>query len=163
MATALPFAGGDEICDACLQQKADRAVFPSFSSHVAASLLDRCESPIEKLLTLAILLEVTWLRSRGVKGIVVDSQREVPPYRADVALEFEGRRAIVECDGHDFHERTKDQAARDKRRDRAIQMGGYMVLHFTGSEIHADPEGCAHEALKAVGATIEQLVGTFSR
>ena len=28
---------------------------------------------------------------------------------------------VVECDGHEFHERTKAQAARDRERDRGLQ------------------------------------------
>lgn len=46
---------------------------------------------------------------------------------------------VVEIDGHDFHERTKQQAARDRSRDRALTAGGYKVLRFTGSEVYSDP------------------------
>lgn len=46
---------------------------------------------------------------------------------------------VVELDGHDFHERTKEQATRDKRRDREFVQGGFTVLRFTGSEIYASP------------------------
>lgn len=49
---------------------------------------------------------------------------------------------VVECDGHDFHEKTKEQAARDKERDREIQIAGYAILRFTGSEIHNNPGDC---------------------
>jgi hypothetical protein len=45
----------------------------------------------------------------------------------------------VECDGHDYHERTKEQAQRDKARDRALQSIGWRVARFTGSEIWTDP------------------------
>ena len=54
---------------------------------------------------------------------------------------------VVECDGHNFHERTKEQAARDRRRDREIQERGFKVARFTGAEIWADPFGCAAQAL----------------
>lgn len=54
---------------------------------------------------------------------------------------------IIECDGHEFHERTKEQAARDKARDRNIQERGYKVLRFTGSEIWRDPFACADTAM----------------
>lgn len=54
-------------------------------------------------------------------------------------------RLIVECDGHDFHERTKQQAARDRARDRIAQYEGLPILRFTGSEIWNDPLACAHE------------------
>ena len=46
----------------------------------------------------------------------------------------------VELDGHDFHEKTKKQAEKDKRRDRVLQSHGYLVARFTGSEVYNDPE-----------------------
>jgi very-short-patch-repair endonuclease len=57
---------------------------------------------------------------------------------------------VVECDGHDFHERTKEQAQRDKSRDRAIQAGGYKVFRFTGSEIFRNPFAGAQEVEKII-------------
>lgn len=55
------------------------------------------------------------------------------------------RRLVVECDGHEFHERTKEQAAKDKSRDRALNGLGYDVFRFTGSELWRDPFGCAEQ------------------
>jgi len=55
------------------------------------------------------------------------------------------RAVIVECDGHEFHERTKEQARRDKARDRDMAANGYTVMRFTGSEIHADAKECADQ------------------
>jgi hypothetical protein len=43
---------------------------------------------------------------------------------------------VVELDGHDFHERTKEQAQRDKERDRNMTRAGYKIMRFTGSEIY---------------------------
>jgi len=54
---------------------------------------------------------------------------------------------IVECDGHDFHDRTKDQARKDRSRDRALQSLGYRVFRYTGSDIWEDVFKCAHEAV----------------
>ncbi len=48
----------------------------------------------------------------------------------------------VECDGHDFHERTKEQAARDKARDRDLAQMGIHVMRFTGSEINRNAAAC---------------------
>lgn len=53
------------------------------------------------------------------------------------------RKLVVECDGHNFHERTKEQAARDRARDRAMTLDDYTVMRFTGSEIWKDAWGCA--------------------
>lgn len=61
------------------------------------------------------------------------------------------RQVVVECDGHDFHERTKDQAAHDRSNDRAAVQAGYPVLRFTGSEIWRDPWGCAGEVISFLG------------
>lgn len=49
---------------------------------------------------------------------------------------------VIECDGHDFHEKTAAQAHKDKLRDRRLQADGFTVLHFTGSEIYKDPTAC---------------------
>ena len=54
-------------------------------------------------------------------------------------------KVVVECDGHDFHERTKEQARKDRRRDRELQAKGYLVLRYTGSEVWRDPWGCVED------------------
>jgi very-short-patch-repair endonuclease len=51
----------------------------------------------------------------------------------------------VECDGHDFHERTKEQAANDRARDRELLAAGIPVFRFTGSQIFRTPEKCVDE------------------
>jgi len=58
---------------------------------------------------------------------------------------FHATKVIVECDGHEFHERTKEQATRDKARDRNLQALGFQVFRFTGSEIFAQACKCALE------------------
>jgi very-short-patch-repair endonuclease len=47
-----------------------------------------------------------------------------------------GNKLVIECDGHDFHEKTKTQAQYDKERDRFLMSKGYTVFHFTGSELY---------------------------
>ncbi len=53
---------------------------------------------------------------------------------------------VIEVDGHDYHERTKEQARRDRSRDRQMMMHGWVPLRFTGSEIYRDASACAVEA-----------------
>ena len=55
-------------------------------------------------------------------------------------------RIAVELDGHDFHEKTKEQASRDKKRDRDFVLAGWTVLRFSGSDIYRS----AHDALREV-------------
>ena len=57
---------------------------------------------------------------------------------------------IVECDGHEFHDRTKEQASRDRERDRRLQKLGYPVFRYTGADIWGDVFKCALDALKSL-------------
>jgi len=60
-------------------------------------------------------------------------------------LPKENIRLVVECDGHDFHEKTKEQAKRDKQRDRKLVMDGVLVLRYSGSEIYKPHGGIGNE------------------
>ncbi len=77
-------------------------------------------------------------------------------YRSDFCLggRLAARLILIECDGHDYHERTKEQAIHDRRRDADAQLDGYAILRITGSEIHNDPMGCvvlAFDFAKCIG------------
>jgi very-short-patch-repair endonuclease len=80
-------------------------------------------------------------------------QAIVGDFRVDFLMEFRGSNfgvdwgLAIEIDGHDFHERTKEQAAHDKSRDRNLVALGYHTLRFTGSEVYANPGACAKQAL----------------
>lgn len=50
---------------------------------------------------------------------------------------------IVECDGHDFHHKTKGQVKCDNERQLALQMAGYEVVRFSGTQIYENPLKCA--------------------
>lgn len=58
-------------------------------------------------------------------------------------------KCFVECDGHDFHERTKEQARRDRARDRHLQALA-PVLRFTGQELWEDSEKCWQETVECL-------------
>jgi hypothetical protein len=55
---------------------------------------------------------------------------------------------IVECDGHEFHDRSKQQASRDRERDRELKKLGYEVFRYTGADIWKDALKCAREAVQ---------------
>lgn len=118
-------------------------------------ILNWCESPIESQLLTGL---VNAARRRGlgleVQGATVAAgptkfsvgmQISVAGYRVDFTVSHAAAKAVVECDGHDYHERTKEQAKHDRGADRAFQRAGYRVLRFTGSEIYRDAEKCAVE------------------
>lgn len=121
----------------------------------------KCESPIEVKMVEAIMVSDlvglhTWPVIGQDEGVFVGPclgiylQRRIGPYRPDIAIIYAPERdiylrVIVECDGHEFHEKNKEQAARDKSRDRFLLGRGWPVLRFTGSEIHRDAAKCAQE------------------
>lgn len=90
----------------------------------------------------------------------VSVQVEKDTFRVDLALSAASTQGTdpmappvfvaIECDGHDFHERTKEQAQRDKARDRALQSIGWRIARFTGSEIYKSPETVVCELAKFV-------------
>jgi len=69
---------------------------------------------------------------KPISGYYCFSQSKIGKYRADFAIVTEyGARVVVECDGHNFHEKTKEQAQRDKERDRFLQDAGWKVYRFS--------------------------------
>lgn len=98
--------------------------------------------------------------------IGVQPQKVLDQYRLDFAVlfNFQGEylQIAIECDGHAFHERTRQQAARDKRRDRALNALGYETLRFAGSEIFGDAGKCAAEVINRIqDFQTEQVVKAF--
>lgn len=136
-----------------------------------------CESPIEEKMLRALLAwsmafpngfgDAHMMFHDGIGGVtswmtraeahadaawIVTPQAPVLTYRADFLVESSRVRIVVECDGHDFHERTKAQASHDRRRDRRMQAAGFVVMRFTGSDIHRDVERCASEVWECLAA-----------
>lgn len=68
---------------------------------------------------------------------------------------------VVELDGHDYHERTKEQVIERNQRDRDFQEKGYVVLHFSGSEIHRDPDKVFLAVLDAAGRELARFKGAL--
>ena len=88
--------------------------------------------------------------------LILFHQVRIEGYRVDFVIAVDIKRGkyrdmlVVECDGHDYHERTKEQARRDKSRDMKLQSIVGKVLRFTGSEIWSDPVACSREAISAL-------------
>ena len=120
-----------------------------------------CKSPIEQILYMALTVRLfgNYFDIESQKEIIADSGKK---YFADFAIfnvkddNVYDLLLLVECDGHDFHEKTKAQVKRDNEREYDLRMSGYDILHFSGSQIYADPFKCADEILayceKKVGA-----------
>lgn len=98
----------------------------------------------------------------GQLGII--GQARIEKFRVDFMVTVrspdgkEYKRLVVECDGHDFHERTKKQAKNDRSRDRRLQELGYTIYRFTGSELYTSPVKCAHDVLRWASAAAGEPV-----
>lgn len=66
----------------------------------------------------------------------------------------------VELDGHDFHERTKEQVTYRNQRDRDLQRSGWKVFHYSGSELVSKPLACVDEVFDYAH---EQYIDLFNR
>lgn len=124
-----------------------------------------CESPIEVRLMAALM----WLGPSAYgtgatpaadfrAQLIITPQVTIGKYRVDFTitsttdafLDCDDIKIVIECDGHAFHEKTKEQASRDKARDRFLLSLGWRVVRFTGSEIFSDANGCAKQIERLV-------------
>jgi very-short-patch-repair endonuclease len=122
----------------------------------------KCESPIEFMITRTLNKFLETFNARCRKNFIIENQATIKAknktYRADLLIKRahgEGPEIIIECDGHNFHEKTKEQAQKDKERDRNLQLEGYQVIRFTGSEIFNSPAKCAAEAVEHLSKQIK--------
>ena len=146
------------------------------------ALINLCQSPIERILLVNLLFaEWAWCDWRGVdvhdytmpgdmrpSTVTLAPQYPCGKYNIDIAvlIKWRGDETLciaVECDGHDFHEKTAAQAAHDKRRDRELQKAGYFVFRFTGSEIVRDSKRVAREIAKFADNWIWKASGWVKR
>lgn len=103
--------------------------------------------------------KLTLPKQKSLSRIIIKPQEKVLKYRVDFLITssvlkgftprtYVTKKVVVECDGHDFHDKTKEQAQRDKKRDRDLQAAGCHVFRFTGSEIWGDVFRCVEEVFE---------------
>lgn len=119
-----------------------------------------CQSPIEKTLYCAIL----FLRDLGQYKrfshlYCVEPQYKIRTEKQNRIMDFaiidadtddQDIVVFIECDGFDYHAKTKEQFTYTQQKDRELKTMGYNVLHFTGTEIYTNPLKCADEVWKFV-------------
>ena len=134
--------------------------------HYFLSVIKKCKSPIEKLFAIRLIwmwehkeLFFREIDNRTQLDLAIQPQVEVrgKTYRIDfgayVTIGDSHYDFAIECDGHDFHEKTKAQAVKDKARDRDLQSVGYRTIRFTGSEIWESPSKCVRETFDIIYKT----------
>lgn len=142
-----------------------QSTFEESCFNLYLKIADGCESPIEAMLGAAIvgMIKIAfidgpslqflacfqddyWNRKRKDSHILLIPQFKWKGYRIDWALSIPGVPQpwiFIECDGHGYHDLTKEQA----QRDRKIQGANIPIIRFTGSEIFKDPAECAQEVV----------------
>jgi|APSaa5957512622_1039677.scaffolds.fasta_scaffold15385_1 very-short-patch-repair endonuclease len=98
-----------------------------------------------------------------IYGVDIIPQRKIGKYRVDFLVERsfdisitgespstvnQSNSVVVECDGHDWHERSEEDRRCEKQRDRYIISKGYKIFRFTGKEITDDPFEVASEIFR---------------
>lgn len=143
-------------CDISIKSKKVENL--SFINYFGADY-SSCKSPIEVIFNFAFDLVCFY---EGYMEFNLFPQYEVmdgkKKYYADFAFfasEIEdimcvdnpSFKLVIECDGHDFHEKTKEQVTKDNEREYSLKMKGYDVLRFSGSQIFNKPFRCAAQTL----------------
>lgn len=134
------------------------------------ALID-CESPLEQLFSLILIKSgiLTILKfNPKVDVVAIEKQYELVAngnkYRADFFMPVQYNHKnesviinfVIEIDGHDFHQKTKKQVERDNQRTRDLQIAGYEVVRFSGTEIY-------HKPYQAVGTLISLILSKANK
>lgn len=141
--------------------------------------LSKTESPIEKM----FLMEFNLIKLIKPDKLPPESYFELIPqaqivkgshkYRVDFKIDVDLLDRVgmpesptetiifIELDGHDFHEKTKQQATNDKIRERALSDKCDALLRYTGSEVYQNPYQIVSDVLKHVADKYSEKLKVF--
>jgi len=111
------------------------------------------ESPMEKLFF------IEW----HYRKLNIDIKQELVPqfydestgeYYIDFVIFYmdNGQKIGIEIDG-EWHEKSKEQVQKDKKRERFLVSRGWKIIRFAGSEIYKNPSACVEEVLTIIRST----------
>lgn len=107
--------------------------FTFTSPNLSHGLDNEFYTPIEKL----------FKEQCEISKIEYKSQVHFENYFVDFVLIHNGRKAIVECDGRDYHNPNLD-----KERDKALGKFGLPIFRFSGSELFHDANSCLQDVIQ---------------
>lgn len=141
-------------------------VVPNLLNNIVTDTMgERIDSPIEQIFITAFNI---YCFCMGLESRFLFSQQEIQienkKYYADFLFEYDPyvnpyntkRKLVIECDGHNFHHKTKEQVTRDNEREYDLKMAGYEILRFSGSQIYNNPFKCAKEAYDYIQKMIDE-------
>ena len=100
-------------------------------------LLERCDSPIERELLLNLYPHLTTDCAQELRA-----QHRIN-HKGGVTIPdfaFPDMRIVIYCDGYGPREGNREAFKRDRLQSRELQLAGWIVLRFAGSEINFDSE-----------------------
>ena len=124
-----------------------------------------CESPIEKMFYFSYQLYINAFVQNEKELYYIIPQYEIRTsknkYRADFVFDTQeciiedsdyknDFKLVIECDGHEFHEKTKEQVQKRNERDLELKRLGYDVIHYSGSQIYKNSMKCAKEVFEYI-------------
>lgn len=129
---------------------------------LTTEMANNAESPIEQILQFA-LFQTMYLYP-GFDGAPLEFLFNhtldgfSKAYRPDIFFDsdeqpcgdFGDYKLAIECDGHEFHEKTKEQVEYRNERDLELKKHGIDVLHFSGSQIYNNPFKCALQIVELI-------------
>lgn len=121
---------------ACLSHRS--TVIGEFAEYVSRLEAGPFDSPLELQLYEALI----------TRGLHTVAGYQVGSYRLDLAVDPDGAKLDIECDGKAFHLDTST----DSTRDRALAAQGWHVLRFSGRELSRGTERCADQVLEKLKA-----------
>ena len=151
-------------------------------------MLNNKFSPIEQIFNICYLRNITTQapRDKEIDGVPIDvifhcefvaqeaiiiNQKD-KTYIADFVIDFSRKtydeeyvyptiknlKYVIELDGHEYHS-DKEQVNHDYEREQDLQMAGYKVIRFTGSQVYNNPYDCVDKLLKII---INDIKGAIS-
>lgn len=122
-------------------------------------MIEDCESPIEKILYVALISTLnsydlflyienqTLIESNGRKYYADFTISHDEMLNWDLREDF---MLVIECDGYEFHQKTKEQVDNDNQREYDIKMAGWEIIRFSGREIYNNPIECAKKVMRYI-------------
>ena len=102
-------------------------------------LLARCQSPIERELLTQLFPHLSTSLSRELRAqYKIDKYDDMPLTIPDFA--FPDMQIAIYCDGFTLREGDREKFRRDRLQSRELQLHGWIVLRFAGSEKNRDSE-----------------------
>ena len=122
---------------------------------------ENIKSPIEQIFITAFEL---YCRLENKKSIFLFPQKEISCNGKKYYIDFEFEaddyltyltfgeeiknnkfKLAIECDGYEFHQKSKEQVQRDNEREYDLKISGYDILRFSGTQIYNAPLKCAKD------------------